>query len=54
MAVKRWRVEGTDDNEDPILTEDTQGPVYEAPDAEQSIATAEFWLVMEAATQTLR
>jgi|GEM_PF-5726822 len=54
MAVKRWRVEGIDDNGDLILTEDTQGPVYEAPDAEQSTPTAEFWRVMEAAAQTLR
>lgn len=48
-TMKRWRVEGLDGNGDLILTADKQGPIYEAVDAAQSIATAEFWRVMAAA-----
>ena len=53
-AVKRWRVEGIDGNRNLKLTEDKQGPIYEAVDAEQAIATGEFWRVMAAAVRTLR
>ncbi|MBD3377521.1 hypothetical protein GF406_21005 [candidate division KSB1 bacterium] len=44
--VARFRVEAIDDKGRPRLIPDPKGSVYEALDANQDLATAEFWRVM--------
>lgn len=51
--VQRWTVKGLDGDGNLMLTEDEQGRIYEALDAEQEVATAEFWRVMRTASRTL-
>lgn len=46
--VRRWRPNGIAPNGDARLVPDENGPIIEAADADQSIATAEFWRVMHA------
>lgn len=44
--VRRWRPDGILANGDAKLVPDENGPVYEAVDADQAIATSEFWRAM--------
>ncbi|MBD3275318.1 MAG: hypothetical protein GF372_08415 [Candidatus Marinimicrobia bacterium] len=44
--IQRWRPVGIKPNGDPELVEDPEGPIYKALDADQDIATEEFWRAM--------
>lgn len=44
--IKRWSVEGIDMKGNLELIEDSSGKIYEALDADQKIATEEFWRAM--------
>jgi hypothetical protein len=44
--IQRWRPVGIKPSGDPELTEDPNGPIYKALDADQDIATEEFWRAM--------
>lgn len=51
--VRRWRPDGVLPNGDAKLVPDEAGPVIEAVDADQRIATAEFWRAMHALRDSL-
>jgi inosine-uridine nucleoside N-ribohydrolase len=51
--VRRWRPEGILPNGDAKLAPDDNGPIIEAVDAQQNIATGEFWRAMEGLTRSL-
>jgi len=51
--VKRWRVTHIDSQGELRLIEDPNGPIYEALDADQEIATKAFWNTMEATVHSL-
>jgi inosine-uridine nucleoside N-ribohydrolase len=51
--ITRWRAEGVDEDGNLILTEDSDGPIYQAQDADQAVATSEFWRVMHKVASTL-
>ncbi|MFN3325712.1 MAG: hypothetical protein ACK5AZ_19625 [Bryobacteraceae bacterium] len=53
-AVSRWRVTGLDDHGEPQFVQDPDGPLFVAEDADQSIATSEFWRALNAAARRLR
>ncbi len=52
--AQRWKVTGLDQNGQLILIHDPKGPIIEALDADQSIATREFWRVMDALALSLK
>jgi hypothetical protein len=52
--VKRWRVERIDNNGELILMEDPQGPIFEALQANQEVATEEFWRAMKTAARSVK
>jgi len=41
--IQRWRPVGIQPNGDPELVQDPDGPIYKALDADQDVATEEFW-----------
>lgn len=49
VEISRWRPDGILPNGDAKLVRDDRGPVIEALDADQSIATGEFWRAVKAA-----
>jgi hypothetical protein len=51
--VQRWRAIGIHPNGDAKLVRDDNGPIYEAVDADQRIATTEFWRAMKSAAASL-
>lgn len=51
--VRRWRPHGIAANGDARLVPDENGPVIEALDADQTVATSEFWRVMHALRDSL-
>jgi hypothetical protein len=52
-AVRRWKPIGIHPNGDVRLVQDDHGPVIEAVDADQRVATEEFWRTMHALRQSL-
>ncbi len=52
-AVRRWKPVGIHTNGDVRLVQDDHGPVIEAVDADQRVATEEFWGAMHALRQSL-
>jgi len=52
--VKRFRVSGINAAGNPVLVVDEDGPIYKAVDADQQIATGEFWRAMKSLASALQ
>ncbi len=52
--VKRFSATGIDTAGNPVLAADENGPIYKAVDADQQIATAEFWRAMKKTASSFR
>ncbi len=52
--IQRWRFERISEGGDPILQKDPEGAIYEALDANQDVATEEFWRAMRALSGVLK
>jgi hypothetical protein len=52
--TKRFRATGIDATGNPVLVADEGGPIYKAVDADQQIATGEFWRAMKRLASSLR
>lgn len=51
---KRFEFSGINENGRPVLKENPKGSIWQAEDAEQQIATKEFWRVMQELNQQLK
>ena len=52
--VKRWRVKGIDSDGELVIKEDPHGPIFEALQAKQKVATGEFWRAMKATVRSVK